>query len=132
MSKESFAQECTCHFGVRAGVGGVYLTVYLGHLQRMQKFRVGGSQGSAFGFFIFFFVFNLERKQKVSCEQESNCHRRDSDCNKLEENNSGGGKPLISLTPRRRLKYCGVYSVNSHYFSSRLAGIALQPFLIHL
>lgn len=93
MSKESFAQECTCHFGVRAGVGGVYLAVYLGHLQRMQKFRVGGSQGSAFGFFIFFFVFNLERKQKVSCEQESNCHRRDSDCNKLEENNSGGKSP---------------------------------------
>lgn len=65
----------------------------------MQKFRVGGSQGSAFRFFIFFFVFNLERKQKVSCEQESNCRRRDSDCNKLEENNSGGKSPSSFSNP---------------------------------
>lgn len=46
----------------------MYLAAHLGDLQGVQKPRVCCSHDFAFAFFIFFFVFNLERKKKVYCE----------------------------------------------------------------
>lgn len=43
----------------------VYLAAHLGNLQGVQKPGVCSSHDSAFHFFIFFFVFNLEQKKKV-------------------------------------------------------------------
>lgn len=50
----------------------MYLAAHLGDLQGVQKPRVCRSHDFAFAFFIFFFVFNLERKKKVYCEWERN------------------------------------------------------------
>lgn len=95
----------------------------------MQKPGVCGSHGSAFCFFILFFVFNLERKKKVYGERKKHFGKEGT----LVLTSAKATIPEIRLPviheSRRRLKSCDVYNSNCHYFLVReTTDISLELF----